>query len=137
MSFNNCKPKNPCERPMHCDMNSSQIRYDGEDLPEAGVYHGAPLNDVISNLATYVSRAISLSGSVRKENFQGLSSVRLKYDPEEILQVSYCGAVLPHDAYRNVGRKLQFCRDYCYPDETASVQVIYREKFNASYGIRC
>lgn len=123
-----CFPDSSCGRPPLCKTPSSSIFYDGENLPEAGVYHGAPLNTVIGNLARYVSRAISVSGAIRMESFIGTSNVKLSRDAAEILQVTYCGGVLPKGAYELIGRKLAFCKDYCFPDEFSNVQVTYREK---------
>lgn len=132
-----CKPYGSCARPSMCDIPSSKIYYDGENIDEAGVYHGMPLNEAIANLGQYVARAVKISGSVRVENFQGISNVRLSTDAEEVLQVSYCGGVLPKGAYKLQGRNVVFCKDICFDDEMASVQVIYREKASTSYGFRC
>lgn len=71
-----------CERPHHCDIPSSKIFYDGENIEEAGLYHGMPLNRALANLAKYVSRAINVSGSVNMEVFDGTSHVVLKKDPQ-------------------------------------------------------
>lgn len=96
-----------------------------------------PLNEAIANLGQYVARAISISGSVRMECFQGIANVRLSKSPEEILMVTYCGNVLPKSAYKMTGNRIAFCTDLCLEEPTASVQVIYREKASTSFGIRC
>lgn len=127
-----------CCRAPQCDIPSSNIYYDGVDMPEAGLQHGAPLNTVLENLAKYVQRSINISGSITVEHFEGISEVRLQDTPAEVLQVSHCGGVLPPDAYKVSGRNILFCKDYCLnANEFASVQVIYRVKADSSYGFRC
>lgn len=126
-----------CECPSHCDIPSSRIYYDGEDIPEAGLYHNMPFNRAVANLATYVSRAISVSGSVNTEFFDGTSRVVLKKDPAEVLAVIYCGGVVPSDMYKVSNRTILFCKDMCKGDGFGEVQVIYREEANSSYGFKC
>lgn len=126
-----------CERPHHCDIPSSKIFYDGENMEDAGLYHGMPLNNALANLAKYVSRAISTSGAVSMEVFDGTSHVVLKKDPAEVLLVTYCGSVVPSDMYKVNGRSVKFCRDMCKQDEFAEVQVVYREEASSSYGFHC
>lgn len=132
-----CSNSDPCRNENYCDIPSSKIFYDGENIDEAGVRHGMPLNTVIANIASYMQRAISISGAVKKQSFEGTSKVRLNTDPAEILQVTYCGGVLPPEYYKSEGRNIKFCKDFCKEDEFASVQVIYREKSDSSYGFRC
>lgn len=134
---NCCGGGDSCHREPNCKTPSSSIYYDGENIEEAGLYHGMPLNTALANLAGYVSKSVKLSGSVKKENFSGISKVRLSSDPEEILMVTYCGFVVPAEGYKTNGRNLLFCQDLCFEDEFAPVQVIYREKANLSYGFGC
>lgn len=126
-----------CNHHHDCDTYSSSIIYDGENIEEAGIRSGMPLNTVIANLGSYVKRAVSISGAVKKQDFDGTSKVRLSTDPAEILQVTYCGGVLPPEYYKAEGRTIKFCKEFCKDDEFASVQVIYREKADSSYGFRC
>lgn len=106
-------------------------------MEDAGLYHGMPLNNALANLAKYVSRAISTSGAVNMEVFDGTSHVVLKKDPAEVLLVTYCGSIVPSDMYKVNGRSVKFCRDMCKQDEFAEVQVVYREEASSSYGFHC
>ena len=132
-----CASSEPCRNENYCDTPSSKIFYDGEDIEEAGVKHGMPLNTVIANIASYMKRAIRVSGVIKKQNFEGTSRVILDSDPAEVLQVTYCGGVLPPEMYKSEGRNIKFCKDLCKDNEFASVQVIYREKSDSAYGFRC
>lgn len=120
-----------------CATYTSQIVYDGENIPEAGLRHGDSLNVAMANLARYVARSVNASGPVKMEEFQGTTSVRLSENPAEILQVTYCGGVLPPEFYKAEGKTIKFCKDFCRDDEFASVQVIYRVKADTTYGFRC
>lgn len=127
-----CKP-----RP-ECDLPSSKIYYDGEDIPEAGLVHGMPLNTVLVSLAKYIQRGINVSGSIEMESFEGISNIRLSQVPAEILLVTHCGGVLPTDAYKVSGKTMLFCKDYCLGEnEFADVQVVYRVKADSSFGFNC
>lgn len=121
----------------NCYYYTSKIIYDGEDIPEAGVRHNDTLNSVLANLARYIVRGINASGAIKMDEFTGTSNVRLESDPAEVLQVSYCGGILPPEYWKVVGRNIHFCKDFCQQDEFASVQVIYREKADTTYGFRC
>lgn len=126
-----------CERPGSCDIPSSKVYYDGETIDEAGLYHGMPLNKAMANLANYVSRAISVSGAVCMDTFDGTAHVVLKKSPAEILMVTYCGSIVPTDMYMVNGKTVKFCKDMCRGDGFGQVQVVYREEANNSYGFRC
>lgn len=133
-----CNPNTSgCGNDNPCYWYTSNIRYDGEDIPEAGVRHNDTLNSVISNLAKYIVRGINSSGAIKMDEFTGVNNVRLGSDPAEVLQVSYCGGVLPPEFYKVSGRNVYFCKDFCKDDEFASVQVIYREKADTTYGFNC
>lgn len=121
-----------------CKSNSSGIIYDGSSFEEAGLIHGDSLSDAIYNLALYVSRSISASGEIRKETFNGTAGVRLSEVPAQVLQVSYCGAILPDEYYKAEGKTIKFCKDFCRSEDGfASVQVIYRVKADSTFGFRC
>lgn len=126
-----CAPQEPCVE------YTSKIIYDGENIPEAGLRHGDPLNTALANLARYVSRAINSVGPVKMDRFQGTANIRLSETPAEILLVTYCGGVVPKSMWRNEGRTVLFCNDFCRPDEFADVQVVYRMKVDTTYGFRC
>lgn len=126
-----------CGRSHDCNIPSSNIYYDGEDFPEAGLHNGMPLNRGLANLARYVSRAINVSGAVNREVFDGTSHVVLTKDPAEVLMVTYCGGVVPSNFYKVSGRAVLFCKNMCKQDEFGEVQVIYREESNSSYGFHC
>lgn len=128
--------KNDCDRPSSCNIPSSSIWYDGENIEEAGVYHGMPLNTAIANLAKYISRGISVSGAVKRQSFNGTSRIRLATDPDEVIQVILCGGVLPREYYKVEGRNIKICKDICQ-NEFDDVQVIYREVANSTYSFRC
>lgn len=122
----------------NCYTHSSEIIYDGETFEEAGLRHGDTLNNALYNLALYVSRSINASGEVRKETFDGTTGVRLSEVPAQVLQVSYCGAILPDEYYRAEGKTIKFCKDFCRSEDGfASVQVIYRVKADSTFGFRC
>ena len=132
-----CASSEPCRSESYCDIPSSKIFYDGENIEEAGVKHGMPLNTVIANIASYMKRTMNMNGVIRKQNFEGLSKVILDSEPAEILQVTYCGGVLPPESYKLKGSVIKFCKDLFDNNEFASVQVIYRDKSDSSYGFRC
>lgn len=129
--------KGYCQPQENCYKYSSEIIYDGENIPEAGLRHGDSLNVAMANLARYIARSINASGPVKMDEFQGTTSVRLSETPAEILLVSYCGGVLPPEFYKADGRTIKFCKDFCRDDEFASVQVVYRVKADTTYGFRC
>lgn len=133
-----CTGKSPggCGDP--CYKNSSDIIYDGENFPEAGLTRGESLNNVLSNLARYVLRAISQVGPVTMESFSGTTDVVLSQVPAELILVTYCGAVLPDGYYKADGKRVRFCKDFCRSDDSSvEVQVVYRAKQDSSYGYRC
>lgn len=132
-----CGSSEPCRNESYCDIPSSKIFYDGENIEEAGVKHGMPLNTVIANIASYMKRTMNMNGIIRKQNFEGLSKVILDSEPAEILQVTYCGGVLPPELYKLEGSVIKFCKDLFDNNEFVSVQVIYRDKSDSSYGFRC
>lgn len=121
-----------------CYKNSSDIIYDGENFPEAGLTRGDSLNNVLANLARYVTRAVTSVGPVLSEKFLGTSGIVLSKVPAELLMVSYCGAVLPKEYYKMDGKRISFCKDFCRGDDAFSeVQVVYRAKSDSTYGYRC
>lgn len=99
---------------------------------------GDSLNNVLANLARYITRAVTSVGPVLSENFQGTSDVVLSQVPAEILIATYCGAVLPKEYYKMDGKRISFCKDFCRGDDAfAEVQIIYRAKSDSTYGYRC
>lgn len=131
-----CDNDRNCERPSSCSTPSSSVWYDGENIEEAGVYYGMPLNTALANLGKYVARGVSMSGAVKVQSFHGTSKIRLSSDPAEVLQVSLCGGILPPEYYRVEGRNIKICKDICQ-NEFDQVQVIYREVANTTYSFTC
>lgn len=121
-----CNPCQPTHRPgSECDIYSSQIIYDGMSIPEADIRNGDKMNDVIASLSRKLSAVASATSSIQRDTFEGVRSVRLRYEPLTVLSVSYCGTVVPSDGYVVSGRNVQFRKKYCFDDEYAPVDIVY------------
>ena len=137
-----CCPETPCKD--SCKIYTSQIIYDGEDIPEACIRNGDPLNVVIGNLARVTTGIMKKSSQVNHESFQGFSGgdaqsdfVKLKYVPDKILLVTYCGGILGEEMYRVRGRNLLFSKKFCRGGDFDDIQVVYRSAYVNDFESPC
>lgn len=121
----NCNPCKPEYRPGNeCSIYSSQIIYDGQSFPEADIRNGDGMNSVIESLVRKLV-AVSVCGVHPKDSFKGVQAVRLRYEPLNVLSVTYCGTIVPNDGYVVSGRSIKFKKRYCMGDEFADVNIVY------------
>lgn len=134
-----CKPKNPCEKQC-CDVMSSQVKYDGESIPELCINSGDPLNTVIEKVGATLRGIMKKTTQINHETFEGFCGdnyVELKYDSEEVLLVAYCGSILPAEYYKCAGKKIYFSEDFCKGDDMAAIDVVYRSSYINDYKTPC
>lgn len=121
-----CNPCDPTYVPGgECDIYTSQVTYDGSSIPEGDIRHGDNLNDVIESLVRKLAAVSNATASIQKDTFQGVTAVRLRYDPLMILSVTYGGVHVPEDGYVVNGRSVKFRKKYCLGDEFTEVGVVY------------
>ena len=92
---NNCNPCKPEYRPGNeCSIYSSQIIYDGQSFPEADIRNGDGMNSVIESLVRKLVAVSGATASIQRDSFKGVQAVRLRYEPLNVLSVTYCGTIV-------------------------------------------
>jgi len=123
---NNCNPCKPEYRPGdECSIYSSKIIYDGQSFPEADIRNGDSMNSVIESLVRKLVAVSGATASIQRDSFKGVQAVRLRYEPLNVLSVTYCGTIVPNDGYVVSGRSIKFKKRYCMGDEFADVNIVY------------
>lgn len=137
-----CCP-DPCSPGGGCKVFSSSITYDGPEIPELCVKPGTPLNDVIATMGKVMKAVQKTAQTIVHEEFDGLEEgsgsyyVQLESTPSDIIQVTFCGTVLPTDAYQSRNNMLYFNKNYCLSNPDAEVSVFYASKYTAGFNTRC
>ena len=91
---NNCNPCKPEYRPGdECSIYSSNIIYDGQSFPEADIRNGDSMNSVIESLVRKLVAVSGATASIQRDSFKGVQAVRLRYEPLNVLSVTYCGTI--------------------------------------------
>jgi len=126
-----CKPSAPV-----CNVYTSQIIYDGQNIDEACIRNGDNLNTVLENIGAVLRSVYNKALQNQTETFIGASDIRLKYDPVRIIHVTYCGFILPQEKWRNKGKSIVLDPKMC-DNEFADVQVEYTSKFQNDFNSKC
>ena len=129
-----CEPY--CQTKDNCKIFSSQITYDGPDIAEACIRNGDNLNTVFENIGAMLRSVYNKALQNQTESFLGISDIRLKYDPVRIIQVSYCGFVVPQELWKAKGRNILIDPSVC-DNEFADVQVQYTSRFQNDFNTKC
>ena len=122
----NCNPCKPEYRPGNeCSIYSSEILYVGESFRVADMRNGDGMINVIESLVRKLVAVSAATSSIQRDSFKGVQVVRLRYEPLNVLSVTYCGTIVPNDGYVVSGRSVKFKKRYCMGDEFADVNIVY------------
>lgn len=139
---NRChRPKCDCTcgscKPTSCKQYTSGLTYDGIDMPWICVKHGDPLNKVLEKIGRGISDLYGRTEDFKSEAFIGHENIKLSSTPSEILQVTYCGGILPKDGYTFNGMVVVLDDKYCKSGDDVEIQVFYRSKYTNNFNTNC
>lgn len=136
MSCKKCgKPQCCCKEPLNCSTYSSTVIWDGGNIPELCIRNGDSLNSIIKNLANKQNSIAKSTLTLRTEEFVGYNNVVLKYPPEYIISVNYCGFHVPSVHYVAMGRQINF-KKLCGGDDSP-LSITYLAQYTNDFNTPC
>lgn len=125
----------PCEDSIKCKTPSSQIQYDGCDLPLWGARNGDSLNSVIENAYRAYKQLFNNTQPFYIEHFKNSSLVHLSVKPIEVHMVFVCGSVLPTKYWEAIGQEISFDSSICTSE--GEITVMYQGPAQNQFTTNC
>lgn len=104
---------------------TSEITYDGADLPTLGIKTNDSLNVAYAKIEEAYRILKQANQEVSSESFNGIANVSLNNFPYRILAVISDGFVIPDDSYRISGKSVIMNTEIYNFSEDASIKVLY------------
>lgn len=133
---NNCRPRHNdcCEDEIRCKRPTSELVYDGCDLPMFGARHGDSLNTVLENIHRAFKKMFNSTNVWYCDTFDDPEDVHLQVKPTAVHQVSMCGGIVPTNLWRIQGQDVVFDPSICL---NGQVQVIYQGPLKNEFTSNC
>lgn len=136
--MSNCRNKcntDPCEESIRCKRPTSELVYDGCDLPLWNARNGDSLNTVIYNAYNAYKQLYNNTRPFYIEHFDNASKVSLSVKPLEVHMVAICGNIVPTKFWEPIGQEISFDPSIC--TEEGEVTVIYQGPMKNQFQTNC
>lgn len=131
---NNCDNKG-CGEDLRCKRPSSELVYDGCDLPLWGVRNGDSLNSVIEGMYRSFKKLYNSSEPMYIEHFKSAENVHLSVKPTQVHMVFLCSGLVPYNDWDVYGQEISFSNSICANE--GEVSVIYQGPSKNQFSTNC